>query len=436
MNGFVKDYLETLAQETESGRKQETVSAAAGKELMGCYAPASTPVLRTLAEEFVLCDRWFSSVPGPTWPNRYYLHAATSDGIADNKKRLPKSVPLIYDHLQQARIPWSVYASEKLTSNVGFALEKFSLSLKPKPHPGPYRKEPYFKDIKEFQNDLVKGELPGYSFLEPIFLSMKKEGGNDQHPQYMGTLDIDLGEYLIAAVYEALRNSRYWEKSLFIVLYDEHGGNYDHIPPPAEVVNPDGKISETPAFDFTRLGVRVPAVLVSPWLEKGEIDSTIYDHASVAASVKEIFGLPKFLTKRDEAAHHFGAPDYYLSNVRTDAPKMFPVPGDRKTYEEYRDLWFGDKRIEDLSEKVRKQLESMEQTELNDYQKQLLEFIKEDISFDDAEGMAYARDLICAALEVGGGLTQGDAAQLLSNVFGSGGDPQPGSDLAQGIDQA
>ena len=172
-----------------------------------------------------------SSVPGPTWPNRYYLHAATSDGIADNKKRLPESVPLIYDHLEQAGISWSVYASEKLTSNVGFALEKFALFLKPEPHSGLYRKEPFFKDIKEFQNDLMNGELPAYSFLEPIFLSMKKEGGNDQHPQYMGTLDIDLGEYLIAAVYEALRNSRYWEKSLFVILYDEHGGNYDHVPP-------------------------------------------------------------------------------------------------------------------------------------------------------------------------------------------------------------
>ena len=199
---------------------------------------------------------------------------------------------------------------------------------------------------------------------------MKKEVGNDQHPQYMGTLDIDLGEYLIAAVYEALRNSRYWEKSLFVVLYDEHGGNYDHVPPPAGVVNPDGKISETPAFDFTRLGVRVPALLISPWLEKGKIDSTTYDHASVASSIKEIFGLPEFLTKRDAAARHFGARDYYLGTMRTDTPQTLPVPGERETYEDYRDLWFGTKRFEELSEEVRKQLELMEEAEVNDYQRQ------------------------------------------------------------------
>jgi phospholipase C len=417
MSGFVKDYIETLGQEPG----EEAIDPVdAGKEVMGCYDPLSTPVLRTLAEDFVLCDRWFSSVPGPTWPNRFYLHAATSDGLADNTRRLPESVPLIYDHLEKAGIPWCVYASEKLTSNVGFALEKFSLLLRPEPHPGEYRSEPYFKDIKDFRKDLMKGELPGFSFLEPIFLSMKKEGGNDQHPQYVGTLDIDLGEYLIAAVYEELRNSRYWAKTLFVVLYDEHGGNYDHVSPPASVVNPDGKTSETPAFDFTRLGVRVPALLISPWLERGKIDSAVYDHASVAASVKEIFGLPDFLTKRDEAARHFGAPDYYLDSMRTDTPKTLPVPGERETYEEYRDLWFGNKRFGELSDEVRRQLELMEGAEINDYQRQLLEFIREDVSFrHDPGGPPHPKDLIDKALEAGSHVTQGDATQLLLSIFGS-----------------
>jgi len=135
-------------------------------------------------------------------------------------------------------------------------------------------------------------------------------------------------------------------------------------------------MSETPAFDFTRLGVRVPALLISPWLEKGKIDSTTYDHASVASSIKEIFGLPEFLTKRDEAARHFGARDYYLGTMRTDTPQTLPVPGERETYEDYRDLWFGTKRFEELSDKVRKQLESMEGVEVNDYQRQLLDFDK------------------------------------------------------------
>ena len=164
----------------------------------------------------------------------------------------------------------------------------------------------------------------------------------------------------------------------------------------------------------------VPALLISPWLEKGKIDSTTYDHASVAASVKEIFGLPDFLTKRDEAARHFGAPDYYLRTMRTDALRALPVPGDRETYEEYRDLWFGIKPFAELSEEVRKQLESMEGAELNDYQRQLLEFIKEGVAYPQgSEGVPHPKKLIDKALEAGGRLKQGDAAQLLLQVFGS-----------------
>jgi hypothetical protein len=213
---------------------------------------------------------------------------------------------------------------------------------------------------------------------------------------------------------------------LFVVLYDEHGGNYDHVPPPTGVVNPDGKTSETPGFDFTRLGVRVPAVLVSPWLKKGRIDSTTYDHASVAASVKEIFGLPEFLTKRDQAARHFGARDYYLNTMRTDTPRTLPVPGERETYEDYRDLWFGTKRFERLSDKVRQQLESMEGTEINDYQRQLLDFIKKDFScLHGPKDAPQPEDLIDNALQAKGGLKQGKAAQLLLNAFESIDDSQP-----------
>lgn len=409
MSGFVKDYVAKREAEADSGAQVDPVEV--GQELMGCHGPANTPVLRTLAEEFVLCDRWFSSVPGPTWPNRYYLHAATSDGIANNKKRLPDSVPLIYDHLQQAGIPWSIYASEKLTSNVGFTLEKFGFVWTPEPRPTPYRREPYFKDIKDFRNDLLNGDLPGYCFLEPIFLSMKKEGGNDQHPEYMGTLDIDLGEYLIAAIYEALRNSPYWERSLFVVLYDEHGGFFDHVSPPADVPNPDGKTSEDPPFDFTRLGVRVPALLVSPWLEKGRIDSTRYEHASVARTVKEIFGLPSHLTKRDEAANHFAASEYYLDAVRTDAPMTLPVPGDRETYEEYRDLWLGSRRFDELSDEVRAQLNAMAEADINDYQAQLLDFVR-----DNLPSPARA---VSGIPGTSGHPTQAQAARQIREAFGT-----------------
>ena len=109
--------------------------------------------------------------------------------------------------------------------------------------------------------------------------------------------------------------------------------------------------------------------------------------------------------------------------MRTDAPQTLPVPGDRETYEEYRDLWFGTKRFEELSEEVRKQLESMEEAEVNDYQRQLLEFTKEDVAYPQGPGGApHPKNLIDKALAAGGHLKQGDAAQLLLKVFGSGDD--------------
>ena len=136
-----------------------------------------------------------------------------------------------------------------------------------------------------------------------------------------------MGEYLIAEVYDALRASKYWEKSLLVVVYDEHGGFFDHVPPPDPVPNPDGKVATDPPFDFTRLGVRVPAILISPWVGKGLIDSTVYEHASIPATVRTLFGLPEGLTARDKAAATFEK-NLSLSAPRTDTPLRLPVPGE------------------------------------------------------------------------------------------------------------
>jgi hypothetical protein len=111
------------------------------------------------------------------------------------------------------------------------------------------------------------------------------------------------------------------------VLYDEHGGFYDNVPPPDSVPSPDGKKSVNPYFDFTRLGVRVPAVLVSPFVEKGSVDSTLYEHSSIPATLKTLFNLPENLTARDKAANTFEK-NLSLSTPRNDTPLTLPVPGD------------------------------------------------------------------------------------------------------------
>jgi hypothetical protein len=138
-------------------------------------------------------------------------------------------------------------------------------------------------------------------------------------------------------VYDTLRASPYWEKSLLLVLYDEHGGFFDRVPPPDQVPNPDGKVSLTPPFDFKRLGVRVPAILVSPWVEKGRIDSTRYEHASLPATLRTLFGLPSALTARDRAANTFEK-NLNRSAPRSDAPLKLPVPGEPDEIRRHRGL--------------------------------------------------------------------------------------------------
>jgi hypothetical protein len=148
---------------------------------------------------------------------------------------------------------------------------------------------------------------------------------------------VKLGEYLIAEVYDALRSSQFWEKSLLVILYDEHGGFFDRVPPPGLVPSPDGKKSKHPDFDFTRLGVRVPAILVSPYVEKGQVDSTIYEHSSLPATIRILFDLPEGLTARDKAANTFEK-NLSRSIPRSDTPLTLPVPGELEEISRHRSL--------------------------------------------------------------------------------------------------
>jgi Phospholipase C len=142
---------------------------------------------------------------------------------------------------------------------------------------------------------------------------------------------------LVAEVYDSLRNSQYWEKSLLVVTYDEHGGFFDRVSPPDSVPSPDGKKSKHPVFDFTRLGVRVPTILVSPFVEKGKVDSTIYEHSSLPATIKTLFDLPEGLTARDKAANTFEK-NLSLTQPRSDTPLTLPVPGDPAEAQHHREL--------------------------------------------------------------------------------------------------
>ena len=298
MSGFVKAY----GQMGGSNVKQS-------HNIMKCFAPGPTPnckipVLVTLAEQYAVCDRWFASVPGPTLPNRSFAHAATSVGRVDMNPIWFEESKTIYELLAESNVSSKIFFHDM---TVAMTFKNF------------LKNQTYFGTIDDFFDGCNSGKLPGYSFLEPRYNNDDTNhlAANDQHPDH----DVAEGETLIHDVYNAIhKNTALWNSTLLLVVYDEHGGLYDHVPPPA-TVNPDGKNCLNPPFDFMRLGIRVPAVVISPWIEAGTIDHTQYDHTSIAATARKLFlganWQSKFLTARDQIANPF---DFYLTRntPRTD----------------------------------------------------------------------------------------------------------------------
>ncbi len=291
--------------------------------IMKCFTPSQLPVLTTLAKEFVLCDRWFSSLPGPTWPNRFFVHAASSGGLDDSPSfsREFKSVihdgfrfenGTIFDRLDEGKQDWAIYSDDEFPQALSIAgmRKKF---------------DSHFSPFTAFAQDVGDPSFSkAYVFIEPDYHAFtgKFRGGNSQHPMD----DVTSGERFVKSVYESIRSSPHWEKSLLIITYDEHGGFYDHVIPPAAVAPGDSDMpgNNHNGFDFRQLGVRVPTVIVSPLVAKGTIDHTTYDHTSVLATVEKLLGLGS-LTKRDAAAqtlnHLFEG-----HSSRSDTPRTLPEP--------------------------------------------------------------------------------------------------------------
>jgi phospholipase C len=277
--------------------QQPHVTPSIADTIMKCLAPTTVPVLTTLAREFAVCDAWYSSVPGPTWPNRFFAHAATSKGYLDNNSFRNYDMPTIFENLSAAGRTWRNYYHDFSQT---WALQRLQTETN----------KANFYSFGQFQKDTQNGQLPHYSFIEPKYYSFFGEA-NDQHPPH----DLRAGEALIATVYHSLRNSPQWDQVLLLILHDEHGGTYDHVTPPA-ATPPDAYTSQ---FAFNRYGVRVPAVLISPFIPKGTIDHRVFDHASIPATLKQLFGLPSFLTQRDARAQVF-LDMASLAAPRTDTP--------------------------------------------------------------------------------------------------------------------
>jgi phospholipase C len=262
------------------------------QQVMNVFDPAQLPALSTLAKNFVLCDRWFADVPGPTMPNRAFVHAATSQGYTYNANWKPKfNCKTLYDRINAAPSrSWRSYYHDQ-----DDIVELY-----------PYVKKDATNHVLfegNFVSDVAGDKLATYSFITPAFIGAPQHPANSMH----APADVRPAEKLVADVYGALRaHPDVWKKTLLIILFDEHGGYYDHVPPPA-TVSPDGIAGRTDQpflvpFDFKRLGLRVPSILVSPWF-KPAVDSTVYSHSTIAGSVIDALQLPGgFLTERDKAA--------------------------------------------------------------------------------------------------------------------------------------
>ncbi len=300
------------------------------RDIMAAYTTDPLPVLSGLAKSFCVCDQWYCSVPSQTWPNRAFAFAASSDGNVNNRPDWVVSSRTIFDLLQDAidsgrsDLSWFVYSGTQ--DGEPFSLTQIMLSDEKQ-----QRFSKNFLSINDFYTAAQNGNLPSYAFLEPQFSG---EGQNDQHPP----ADVRPGETLIADVYDAVVNSSQWKETLLVITYDEHGGCYDHVAPPGATPPEGGKYGIPDSiygFRFNRFGLRVPAVVVSPWIESGTVGrppGTPFDHTSLIASIRNCFKLSETLTARDAAASDLSCL-LTLTAPRDDKPTVEPAATDETAQE-------------------------------------------------------------------------------------------------------
>jgi phospholipase C len=296
MQGFIQSYFQQRRDVNHSHK------------IMYYFPPEKIPILTGLARNYAVFNGWFSSIPGPTLCNRAFAHYGTSFGeVGMNLFYLNVPYLSIYERMLKAGRTAKLYYFDQQSSS----LEVVNL-LKNQPR--------LFGLYEDFIDDCKKNRLPDYCFVEPNYSDHEDDGGgellaSDQHPDH----HVLAGEAFIASVYNAIRkNPNLWKSTLLLIVYDEHGGIYDHVPPPA--CTPDGFTASAEAtgtgvpFKFDRLGVRVPAIAISPWIPKGtvvpgpedSVNGRVFEHASIPNSVMQAFQITDDnRSPREKAANTF-----------------------------------------------------------------------------------------------------------------------------------
>jgi phospholipase C len=287
--GFVLDYAHSYPKLATPG------------EVMKYHEYGTLPAIQSLAEHFTICDHWHASVPGPTWPNRLFAMSGTSLG----RVKMPNGIlslnlhwydqPTVFDRLNEKAKDWKVYFGD---APLSFLLV----------HQWEPKNVVRHRHMTEFYEDAAGDpkSFPAFAFIEPSYLS---PGANDAHPPH----DIAEADVLVARVYNAIRaNAELWNSSLLVILFDEHGGFYDPVyAPPA--IAPDQHAEE---YDFTQYGIRVPALLVSPYAAD-PFDSNLLDHTSLLKYLQDKWGLGDLGARSAQATSISTA---LQSPFRTDTP--------------------------------------------------------------------------------------------------------------------
>jgi phospholipase C len=296
---------------------------------MTACAPTQVPVMTLLGKAFAICDNWNSSIPGPTWPNRLFSLCASSSGMDDS----PTTDQIKWWEMTSGIEFQNGSIKDLLVQNglkVAFYNDAHN-SFAPDPAPFwdaggfPLAAAIYgisklsFGEFTSLANDLNAPYPYQFTLIEPNYGNAAGDtykGGSSQHPED----SLWAGEALVAATYNAIRNSPLWNTSLLIITYDEHGGYYDHVapgsaPPPGDT--PPVNLN-TRGFNFTQFGVRVPAIIVSPLIAAGTVDHTQYDHTSILKTIEQLWGMQP-LTQRDKNAADV---THLITNqLRTDCPQ-------------------------------------------------------------------------------------------------------------------
>ncbi|KAJ3131699.1 hypothetical protein HK100_006093 [Physocladia obscura] len=331
MSGFV-DQAVVYEDEplSENGEPQVFNDSYAAQTVMSSFDPSALPVTIALAENFLVFDAWHAAVPGPTFPNRISLAAGTSNGLYYNEvSTLLAGMPQtsIFQMFDNAGYSYKNYYNQVPTGVVFTDFRdrviKDILELQPSAHIG---------SLNSFFADAKAGNLPAFSWIDPILVSVPGQPANDNHPPH----DIARGELLVKQVYEALRASPQWESTALLLTYDEHGGFWDHAAPPTNVPIPDTASANCPDFHFDRLGIRVPTILISPYVNAGVVhqptaaapaqfasySASQYEHASLTHTLNDLFDLGASLTNRSAWAGSFAGE--FLHTARTNTPVTLP----------------------------------------------------------------------------------------------------------------